>query len=106
MLSAGAVLVPHPDKADKGGEDACFVLRDQGAFGVMDGVGGWAEEGVDPAAYSNTFAEKSAAAVLLGTRDPRAIIADAHENTRLVGRGLHSLTSELNLRTFGTRRSR
>ena len=42
--------VPHPDKADKGGEDACFVLRDQGAFGVMDGVGGWAEEGVDPAA--------------------------------------------------------
>jgi protein phosphatase PTC7 len=106
VLSAGAVLVPHPDKADKGGEDACFVLRDQGAFGVMDGVGGWAEEGVDPAAYSNTFAEKSAAAVLLGTRDPRAIIADAHENTRLVGRGLHSLTSELNLRTFGTRRSR
>lgn len=30
VLSTGAVLVPHPDKADKGGEDACFVLRDQG----------------------------------------------------------------------------
>jgi protein phosphatase PTC7 len=57
VRSSGAVLVPHPDKAEKGGEDACFVLRELGAFGVMDGVGGWADEGVDPAAYSNTFAE-------------------------------------------------
>ena len=85
VLSSGAVLVPHPDKAEKGGEDACFVLRDQGAFGVMDGVGGWADEGVDPAAYSNTFAEKSAAAVLMGVDDPRAVIAEAHEHTRVVG---------------------
>ena len=85
VFSTGAVLVPHPDKADKGGEDACFVLRDQGAFGVMDGVGGWAEEGVDPAAYSNTFAEKSAAAVLMGKTDPRAVIAEAHANTQIVG---------------------
>jgi len=83
--STGAVLVPHPDKADKGGEDACFVLRDHGAFGVMDGVGGWADEGVDPAAYSSMLAEKSAAAVLLGMLDPRAIIADAHANTRIIG---------------------
>ena len=48
-MEDSCVSVPHPDKAEKGGEDACFVLRDQGAFGVMDGVGGWAEEGVDPA---------------------------------------------------------
>ena len=47
----------------------------------MDGVGGWADEGVDPAAYSNTFAEKSAAAVLMGVDDPRAVIAEAHEHT-------------------------
>lgn len=85
VLSSGAVLVPHPDKAEKGGEDACFVLRDHGAFGVMDGVGGWADEGVDPAAYSNTFAEKAAAAVLMGVDDPRAVIAEAHEHTRVVG---------------------
>ena len=85
VATAGAVLVPHPDKAEKGGEDACFVLRDQGAFGVMDGVGGWADEGVDPAAYSNTFAERSAAAVLLGASDPREVIRAAHEHVKIVG---------------------
>ena len=31
VVSAGAILVPHPDKADKGGEDACFVLKRKGA---------------------------------------------------------------------------
>ena len=85
IASSGAVLVPHPDKAEKGGEDACFVLRDQGAFGVMDGVGGWADEGVDPAAYSNTFAERSAAAVLMGASDPREVIRAAHERVKIVG---------------------
>jgi hypothetical protein len=38
-----------------------------------------------PSAYSNTFAEKSAAAVLMGISEPRAIIADAHANTQLIG---------------------
>ena len=71
IASSGAVLVPHPDKAEKGGEDACFVLRDQGAFGVMDGVGGWADEGVDPAAYSNTFAEAIGGGGADGRGDPR-----------------------------------
>ena len=85
IASSGAVLVPHPDKAEKGGEDACFVLRDQGAFGVMDGVGGWADEGVDPAAYSATFAERSAAAVLMGASDPREVIRAAHERVKIVG---------------------
>ena len=85
IASSGAVLSPHPDKAEKGGEDACFVLRDQGAFGVMDGVGGWADEGVDPAAYSNTFAERSAAAVLMGASDPRGRFAPrtAREDRRV-----------------------
>lgn len=49
---AGAVL-PHPEKAETGGEDAFFVTsHGQGAFGVADGVGGWNLEGVDPSRYS------------------------------------------------------
>lgn len=52
LLYAGAVL-PHPDKAETGGEDAFFVSsHGQGAFGVADGVGGWNLEGVDPSRYS------------------------------------------------------
>lgn len=39
--------VPHPDK--KRGEDAFFVTRN--GVGVADGVGGWAEYGVDPGEY-------------------------------------------------------
>jgi len=85
VASAGAILVPHPDKADKGGEDACFVLKQSGAFGVFDGVGGWAEEGVDPAEYSEKFAEKSAQSILRGTQDPVEVLRDAHEETQVVG---------------------
>jgi len=85
VSSAGAILVPHQDKADKGGEDACFVLKQSGAFGVFDGVGGWAEEGVDPAEYSEKFAEKSAQSVLAGQRDPVAVMRDAHEATQVIG---------------------
>ena len=46
-------MLPHPDKAETGGEDAYFVSsHGQGAFGVADGVGGWNMEGVDPSRYS------------------------------------------------------
>ena len=43
-------LVPHPEKAYKGGEDAAAVQSD--LLVVADGVGGWAEQGVDPALFS------------------------------------------------------
>ena len=52
---SGTAVIPHPAKADKGGEDACFAtVRDDGAaiIGVADDVGGWAELGVDPARFS------------------------------------------------------
>ena len=45
-LAAGAAAVPHPAKADRGGEDAFFVSQEGlGSAGVADGVGGWADEG-------------------------------------------------------------
>ena len=45
-----AFYIPHPSKAEKGGEDAYFYLETNGmsAAAVFDGVGGWNEEGVDP----------------------------------------------------------
>lgn len=52
----------HPDKAAKGGEDAHFVLaaeptgaRRVTAAGVADGVGGWADQGVDAGLYSRAL---------------------------------------------------
>ena len=73
-ISASGVLIPHPEKAETGGEDALFILERRGAFGVFDGVGGWAEEGVNPAEYSNKFADTSMDAVLMGSTDPRLVL--------------------------------
>ena len=51
-VSVGSM--PHPAKRHKGGEDAFFLYNNIycSAVGVADGVGGWAEQGVDPGIYS------------------------------------------------------
>ena len=51
LLATGAAMIPHPAKQEKGGEDAYFIAEH--CLGVADGVGGWAEIGVDPGLYSS-----------------------------------------------------
>ena len=51
-LNFGAAGIPHPDKAQKGGEDAFFADSVNGSFGVADGVGGSASETTDPGLFS------------------------------------------------------
>jgi protein phosphatase PTC7 len=48
-------MSPHPEKAYKGGEDAVFTSNN--VLLVADGVGGWADSGVDPALYSKRLAK-------------------------------------------------
>lgn len=43
-------MIPHPEKAYKGGEDALYTSEN--VLVVADGVGGWADQGVDPGLYS------------------------------------------------------
>ena len=43
-------MIPHPEKAYKGGEDA-YAVSDQ-LLVVADGVGGWGNQGVDPGLFS------------------------------------------------------
>ncbi|GLC41002.1 hypothetical protein PLESTB_000953400 [Pleodorina starrii] len=52
LLNSGAFVLPHPDKMQKGGEDWYFIASNRRAIGVADGVGGWAEVGVDAGAYA------------------------------------------------------
>lgn len=55
--NAAHLLLPQ---ADKGGEDAFFVSSaGLGGFGVADGVGGWAADGIDPALYSRALMENA-----------------------------------------------
>ena len=51
-LSVG--MIPHPAKRYKGGEDAFFLYNNNNcsSIGVADGVGGWAEQGIDSGIYS------------------------------------------------------
>ena len=54
-LLFGTANIPHPSKRDKGGEDAFFADTVSGAFGVADGVGGSARDGIDPGLFSRTM---------------------------------------------------
>jgi protein phosphatase PTC7 len=53
-LDIGWSSIPHPLKVQRGGEDSHIIARLHGAtlIGVFDGVGGWAELGIDPAEYA------------------------------------------------------
>lgn len=92
-FAAAASIVPHPDKVAKGGEDACFVGDCGTALGLADGVGGWAEDGIDPADYARALVaamdEGAAAATgvtpregetdgAVGTAAARAVLEHAH----------------------------
>lgn len=57
VLKIGECSIPHPDKADYGGEDAYFVSSL--CFGVSDGVGGWQESGINPAEYSQGLMDEA-----------------------------------------------
>jgi len=57
-LDTSAYLIPHPSKAETGGEDAYFILEKDNkgvAFGVADGVGGYSLQGIDAGFYSRVL---------------------------------------------------
>nr|BAU61579.1 serine/threonine phosphatase, family 2C [Gonium pectorale] len=96
-LSAGAYVLPHPDKMEKGGEDWYFVAKHRRAVGVADGVGGWSEVGVDAGAYARQLmgnaeaaAEEFAAASDQSSADqpelsPQDILESAYQMTTARG---------------------
>lgn len=89
-LSSGSWALPHPEKLTRGGEDALFVGR--GCAGVADGVGGWADLGVDPGIYSREFMKATADAIAtLSAVDPDgkplAVLHHAHAHATRTSRG-------------------
>ena len=48
--------IPHPDKVEKGGEDAYYA--NSNLLAVADGVGGWNNQGIDPSLYSRALCAK------------------------------------------------
>lgn len=94
-MQSGASMLPHPEKAHRGGEDAFFISEPPLAVGVADGVGGWAEIGVDAGAYARLLmlhAKEEAEALLGGgggdagaPLSPQTVLERAYYRTNVQG---------------------
>ncbi|XP_073284321.1 probable protein phosphatase 2C 55 isoform X2 [Primulina huaijiensis] len=87
-LKSGSCYLPHPDKEETGGEDAHFICTDKPAIGVADGVGGWADLGVNAGYYARELMSNSVNAVQVeprGSIDPARVLAKAHASTKAKG---------------------
>lgn len=92
-FSAGAAMLPHPDKVHKGGEDSYFIAENEessgiSGVGVADGVGGWADLGVDAGEYSRLLMANAKKEVLSsnpGEVAPIDVIIKAHRETLTQG---------------------
>ncbi|KAH9309231.1 hypothetical protein KI387_037142, partial [Taxus chinensis] len=84
----GTQLIPHPDKVEKGGEDALFVSScNGGVLAVADGVSGWADENVDPAVFSKELIANIAYSIGDDevNNDPQFLLRKAHAKTCSIG---------------------
>lgn len=87
-LVSGSCYLPHPDKEETGGEDAHFICVDEQAIGVADGVGGWADRGINSGLYSRALMSNSVTAVQeepKGSIDPTRVLEKAHSITKAEG---------------------
>jgi len=83
IFESSGHVIPHPQKAQKGGEDAHFISPI--AMGVADGVGGWAEVGIDPALYAQKLMESAKQAIEeKNFYEPLQILQDAYDTASIV----------------------
>ncbi|KAK2988742.1 hypothetical protein RJ640_021007 [Escallonia rubra] len=87
-LNSGSCYLPHPDKEETGGEDAHFICSNEQAIGVADGVGGWADLGVNAGLYARELMSNSVSAVQeepKGSIDPARVLEKAYSSTKARG---------------------
>ncbi|MCO5567460.1 hypothetical protein L7F22_021151 [Adiantum nelumboides] len=87
-LLSGACYFPHPEKELTGGEDAYFICPEKQMFGVADGVGGWAELGVDSGEYARRLMIESLIAAReepTGSVDAARVLKKAYSKTTCQG---------------------
>ena len=80
--------MPHPAKKAKGGEDAASITDN--IVIVADGVGGWADSGVDPAKFPRMLMSNMDKRIAREVddeyiEDPTRLLIDAMEETREKG---------------------
>eukprot|EP00516_Mucochytrium_quahogii_P003190 CAMPEP_0203748582 /NCGR_PEP_ID=MMETSP0098-20131031/3428_1 /ASSEMBLY_ACC=CAM_ASM_000208 /TAXON_ID=96639 /ORGANISM=" , Strain NY0313808BC1" /LENGTH=340 /DNA_ID=CAMNT_0050637369 /DNA_START=289 /DNA_END=1309 /DNA_ORIENTATION=+ len=82
---AAGSKIPHPGKSGEG-EDSHYITECGMSLGVSDGVGGWAEIGVDAGEYARELTESAVQYVAdTGDTNPLEIMQVAYENSKSVG---------------------
>ncbi|CAK9142820.1 unnamed protein product [Ilex paraguariensis] len=87
-LHSGSCYLPHPEKEETGGEDAHFICPDEQVIGVADGVGGWADLGVNAGIYARELMSNSVNAIQeepKGSVDPARVLEKAYSSTKAKG---------------------
>ncbi|KAL0905539.1 hypothetical protein M5K25_023966 [Dendrobium thyrsiflorum] len=87
-LLSGSCYLPHPDKEATGGEDAHFLCDDEQVIGVADGVGGWADLGVDAGQYAKELMSNAVSAIQdepKGLINPLRVLEKAYSRTKAKG---------------------
>lgn len=87
-LLSGSSYLPHPDKEATGGEDAHFICVEEQVIGVADGVGGWADVGINAGLYSRSLMSNSVRAIKDEPKeaiDPARVLTKAHSATKAQG---------------------
>jgi len=73
-LHCGSCQVPHPRKAESGGEDSYFTCPTYSAMGVADGVGEWEWRfKLNPRAFADEMMEGARATAVQTWRDHKAV---------------------------------
>lgn len=87
-LLSGSCYLPHPAKEETGGEDAHFICVDEHVVGVADGVGGWADVGIDAGKFARELMSNSINAIQEqpgDSVDPAKVLEKAHSGTTAKG---------------------
>ncbi|KAL3677388.1 hypothetical protein R1sor_027336 [Riccia sorocarpa] len=79
-------MIPHPEKAARGGEDAYFIEGNQW-IGVADGVGGWALEGINAGHYARELMWHCAELARESDKksDPKTLLVKSFSRTKAMG---------------------
>ena len=106
-LDIGYAYLPHPEKADIGGEDAFAVsYRSMDAtylIGVSDGVGSWlSKRGISAGPFANDLMMHSERVFYGGITSAMEILEDAYEMTDNVGSAT-AILGVLNPKSWGYR---
>mgnify|MGYP003645766530 CR=1 FL=1 len=78
QLYTSAANIPHPDKSHRGGEDGFFLTTPSiSSVGIADGVGGWANQNINPKLFADDLMEYTKQSIESGVREPVIALDEA-----------------------------